>query len=266
MVKQAKDMKTVLMIGNGRMGTDIGLQCALYGKNVRYFIGVEEPVEALEPIKARQKEYLDMLIEKGFITKNVADKALLRVTFDTDIARICEGVDLVVEAVLETLDAKKAIWSRFAPYLPKNAVLATNTAAMLPSSFADASGAPERFIGWHFATPAYIQNFVDVMPHTGTDPEVATVLADFSRDIGLNYGIMKKELGNYITNNMLFSFLDKAFELVLDEYTTFKEIDKAWMAVRVVPIGPELWIKSVFRICAMYMLPEATALRLLRER
>lgn len=238
MLKSAKDMSTVLVLGNGRMGTDISCQCALFGKKVRMFIGVENPPEALEPVLERQKDYLQMLIGKGFITENVAERASKNITFDTDIARICEGVDLVVEAVLETLEAKRAIWSRFAPYLPEDALLASNTATLLLSAFADASGAPERFVGWHFATPSYIQNFVDIMPHEGTDKQWLQILGDFSNDIGLNYGIMNREIGGYITNNMLYSFMDKAFELMLNGYATFKEIDKAWMAVRIVPIGP----------------------------
>ena len=126
----------------------------------------------------------------------------------------------------------------FAPYFEKDTILATNTATMLPSAFADSSGAPERFVGWHFATPAYILNFVDVMPHPGTDPEVCRVMGEFSEMIGMNVGVMKKELGNYVSNSMLFSFMDKAFELVINGYATCEEIDKYWMIIRKAAIGP----------------------------
>ena len=238
MIKEAKDIKTVMMIGNGRMGTDIGMQCAIYGKNVRYFIGVEDPVEDVNVVRKRQADYLDSLIEKGFISERVKKEALERVTFDDNIERICKGVDLVVEAVLEILDVKRKTWARFAPYFEDYTILATNTATMLPSAFADASEAPDRFVGWHFATPAYILNFVDVMPHPGTDPEVCRVMGDFSEMVGMNVGVMEKELGNYVSNSMLFSFWDKAFELVTGGYATCEEIDKYWMIVRNAPIGP----------------------------
>lgn len=237
-MKTAENMHTVLMIGNGRMGTDIGLQCAIHGKNVRYFVGLETPTEALEPIVQRQWEYLLMLKGKGYISQRVIDKTFSRMSFDTDIERICDGIDLAVEAVPETVEAKTAIWSRFAPYLPKDAILATNTSALLPSKYAEATGAPERFLAWHFATPAYIQNFVDIMPHEKTDPAMLGIMADFSKDVGLNYGILDKEVANYITINMLFSFFDRAFELMFDGYAEVKEIDKAWMVIRQTPIGP----------------------------
>lgn len=238
MIARAKDIRTVLMIGNGRMGTDIGLQCALYGREVRYFIGLETPAEALEPIQKRQRDYLDMLIQRGYITPRVAEEALSRVSFNTDIAGICEGIDLAVEAVPETVEAKQAVWSRFAPHLPKHAILATNTTALRPSLYAENSGAPERFLAWHFATPAYIQNFVDLMPTEKTDPALISVMKEFSEEIGLNCGVLEKEIPHYITINMLFGFVDKAFELVLEGCADYRQIDKAWMSVRQVPVGP----------------------------
>lgn len=238
MITRAKDIQTVLMIGNGRMGTDIGLQCALYGRNVRYFLGLETPTEPLEPIQKRQRDYLDMLIARGYISARIAEEALSHVSFDTDLARICEGIDLAVEAVPETVEAKTAIWSRFAPYLPKHAILATNTTALRPSLYAEASGAPERFLAWHFATPAYIQNFVDLMPQEKTDPGCIAVMREFSEEIGLNVGVLEKEIPHYITINMLFGFVDKAFQLLLDGCADYRQIDKAWMSVRQVPVGP----------------------------
>lgn len=238
MVKKAEDIKTILVIGNGRMGTDISCQCALYGKDVRVFIGVEDPPEKIEPVKKRQKDYLNMLIEKGMISQKVADEASARITFDDNIERICKDVDLVSESVLEAVPIKQATWKKFAPYLPKDAILTSNTSSLVTSLYADSSGAPERFLAWHFHTPVFIQNYVDIMAHPGTDMAIIPELAKFTESLGLNYGIMEKEVYNYLANNMLVAVIDMAFHLWLNGSASFQDIDKAWMAVRVYPIGP----------------------------
>ena len=237
-MKRAEDIKTVLVIGNGRMGTDISCQCALHGVNVRMFVGLENPPEPVEPIKKRQKDYLDMLIEKGMISQRVADEASARITFDDDIERICKGVDLVSESVLESVEVKKNTWAKFAPYLPEDAILTSNTSTLVTSLYADACGSPERFFAWHFHTPVYIQNYVDIMPHPGTDRAYVEVMAEFSDSIGLNCGIEEKEVYGYLANSMLTAVLDTAMHLWIQGYASFQDIDRAWMAVRVYPIGP----------------------------
>jgi 3-hydroxybutyryl-CoA dehydrogenase len=248
MSKKAEDIKTILVIGNGRMGTDISCQCALYGKDVRVFIGVEDPPEKVEPVKKRQQDYLAMLIEKGMVSRRVADEASVRITFDDNIERICQGVDLVSESVLEAVPVKQATWKRFAPYLPKDAILTSNTSSLVTSLYADSSGAPERFLAWHFHTPVFIQNYVDIMPHLGTQEGIVPELVKFTKSLGLNCGVMNKEVYSYLANNMLIAVIDMAFHLWLDGSASFQDIDKAWMAVRVYPIGP-------FGICDKIGLP-----------
>lgn len=238
MVEKAADIRTILIIGNGRMGTDISCQCALFGKDVRVFIGVEDPPESLDAVKKRQKDYLDMLIGKGMISQKKADEASARITFDTDIERICKGVDLVSESVLEAVPVKQAVWSRFAPYLPKDAILSSNTSTLVTSLYADASGAPERFLAWHFHTPVFIQNYVDIMPNPKTDLSIVPILGEFTNSIGLNYGVLEKEVYSYLANNMLIAVIDNAFHMWLEGYASYQDIDKAWMAVRIYPIGP----------------------------
>lgn len=237
-MKSADDIRNILVIGNGLMGNQIACQCALYGKNVRIFVGLAEPSETVESIEKIQTDYLNMLIEKGMISRKRMKEGLGRITYHNDIERICQGIDLVSESVLESLDVKRKIWERFAPYLPTDAILTTNTSTLLPSDYADASGAPERFMAWHGHAPVFIQNYFDIMPHSGTDRTLISTMKEFSESIGLTYGVLTKETPGYLANNMLSAVFDVALHLWIHGAGSFQDIDRAWMAVRVYPIGP----------------------------
>ena len=235
-MKSANDIKTVLIIGNGLMGNQIACQCALFGKNVRMFVGLAD--ESIESIQAIQNKYLESLIEKEMISRNVVDEAVSRISYDTDIERICNNIDLVSESVLESIPIKREIWQRFAPYLPDDAILTSNTSTLPVSEYAEATGAPERFMAWHGHAPVFIQNYFDIMPHPGTDLSIVSPMIEFSESIGLTCGVLTKETPGYLANNMLTAVFDAAFELLLSGAASHQDIDKAWMAVRVYPIGP----------------------------
>ena len=235
-MKKSSDINTILVIGNGLMGNQIACQCALFGKNVRMFIGLAE--ETIGTVQAIQKKYLDSLIEKEMISQKIADEAMARITYSEDIEEICKDVELVTESVIEAIPIKQEIWARFAPYLPKDAILTSNTSTLAVSEYAEATGAPERFMAWHGHAPVFIQNYFDIMPHEGPDISIIQPMIEFSESIGLTCGVLTKETPGYLANNMLTAVFDAAFELYLDGAASYQDIDKAWMAVRVYPIGP----------------------------
>ena len=147
-------------------------------------------------------------------------------------------MDLVSESVPEDYDLKKKVWSGFAPYLPGHSILTTNTSSLLPSKFKDACGAPERFLSWHFHTPVFFQNLVDVMPSPATDPLYCKILMDFSPMIGQNVVYLENEYPRYLANTMFGAIIRSALKLYLDGAASYEDIDKAWMGVRKADMGP----------------------------
>ncbi|MEG1501396.1 MAG: 3-hydroxyacyl-CoA dehydrogenase NAD-binding domain-containing protein, partial [Clostridiales bacterium] len=211
-------IRKVLIIGNGAMAQHIGLQCALFDNEVVIYIRNPKKNDG---VKASLRKVADSLVADNLVSGEKADQALTRITYSNSVEDACKDVDLVSESVAENPEAKIDVWKKFAPYLPASAILTTNTSSMLPSMFAEASGAPERFLAWHFHLTVFRQNLADIMAHPGTDPKYVEAMKDFTKSIQQNYCMMKKESPGYLANSMLFVVLDKALDLYLSGAADF---------------------------------------------
>lgn len=244
----------VLLIGNGAMARNIGLQCALFGcEAVVYVRNASKNQEVLKSIEA----VAEGLIADNWISESKGREALCRISISNAPEEACNGVDLVSESVAETTEIKLETWKKFAPFFPPHTILTTNSSSIVPSVFAEASGAPERFLSWHFHLPVFKQNLVDIMGHKGTDMKYVEALENFSRRIGQNYCTLRKECGGFLANNMLFVVLDKALELYLEGAAGFEEIDRAWMTVRLENSGPFGIMDKIGLDVILELLPES---------
>lgn len=232
---EIKSIHRILLIGNGSMCQQIAVQCALFACDAVLYV---RNIAKNDQVRQEIESILAGLEKQKMVSRGKAAKALSRISLSNDVADACQHVALISESVAEDLAVKRETWGKFAPHLPKNAILTTNTSSLLPSQFAAASGAPERFLAWHFHLPVFRQNLCDIMVHPGTDPKYVPVLEAFSKKIHQNCCILKKEHGGFLANNMLFVVLDKALDLYLDDIADFANIDKAWMGVRVADSGP----------------------------
>lgn len=233
-----KDFKieTVFSIGCGVIAQHIVSQCALHHCQVVVFVRNEEEKQTC--IKGIRDLVLVSLIKKGLITPAQAEQAIARIRYIDDPADTPQDAQLVTESVLEDLQVKRDTWARFAPYLPKDAILTTNTSTMCTSQICDACGNPSHFLAWHFAAPVYVNNIADIMPHAGTDPCCVEIVEAFSRKLHLNPVILKRELGGYLANSLLSPVLETALEIYHNGYADFVDIDRSWMTVRLEQAGP----------------------------
>ncbi len=232
----ANDIRKVMTLGSGTMAQQIATQCALFGRSVVIYARNEK--ERQVAIRGIPHVVLAPIAKAGMISDNLAAEALGRISYIMDPRDTPEDVDLVSESVFERYDTKEEVWARFAPHLPKHAILTTNTSSLQPSRFAKACGAPERFLAWHFYTPIFFQNTVDVMPLPETDPELVTTMIDFSHSIHENPVLITKETPGFLANNLLFSVLNTAMDLYRQGAAPFEEIDRSWMGVRLANAGP----------------------------
>jgi len=232
---QASDIKKVLIIGSGTMGRHIGLQNALFGCDV-VFYDINE--EILEKALVHIGKIAAGLVRGGYITEEMAQAAKARISTTTDMAAAAVNVNLVSESVPENIELKKKVWGEFSKYLPKDAILTTNTSTLLPSLFAESSGNPARFLAWHFAMPVFLLNIADVMPHPGTDPAVTELMIEHSRRVGQTPIYIAKEWPKYVYNEMFVSLLAAAQRLAVNDVASIEDIDRAWMVIMEMPRGP----------------------------
>ena len=229
------DVRRVLIVGSGTMGLQIGLQCATHGYDVAMYD--LEPA-ALEAGARRLRAYADELVAAGRIGSATRDQALGRVTWTSDPAAAAAEADILSESVPEDPALKGRVFGQFNALCPSRTIFTTNTSSLLPSTFAAAAGRPDRFAALHFHTPVWQSNVVDVMPLPGTAPETTDLLWAFAQKIGQIPIHVRKESPGYVFNAMYNTINREAITLAANEVASVEDVDRAWMGIFKMPIGP----------------------------
>jgi len=232
---QIDDVRRVLIIGSGTMGLQIGLQCATHGYAVALY---DNDPGALEAGMARLRGYADDQVRAGVIDAAGRERALGAITTTTDQALAAAEVDLVSESVPEDPALKGRVLGQFNALCPPRTIFTTNTSSLLPSMFAAATGRPDRFAALHFHQPVWSGNVVDVMPHPGTSQDTTELLLAFARRIGQIPIHLRKESHGYVFNAMYNAINTAAVTLVANGVTSLEDVDRAWMGIFKMPIGP----------------------------
>jgi 3-hydroxybutyryl-CoA dehydrogenase len=229
-----EELHTVLVIGAGTMGRQIALQSAMYGLDVNLY---DISQDALEKGLAQIHEYADGMIVQGAFSKEQAQGILARIHPTTDPVTAARA-DLVSESVPEDPQLKAKVFAQFNLLCPPHTIFTTNTSSLVPSMIAEASGRPDRFAALHFHGYVWISNVVDIMPHPGTSDETIALIEAFARRIGQIPICLNKENYAYVFNNMLNALLRSATSLAANDVTSFENVDRAWMGVMKMPVGP----------------------------
>lgn len=230
-----EDVRTLLVIGSGTLGGQIALQSAMYGFEINLY---DISSEALEKGLQLIRGYLDEMIAQGALSQAQAAAALERIHPTTDPQTGATGVDLVSESVPEDPQLKGKVFAQFNALCPPHTIFTTNTSTLVPSMYAEATGRPDRFAAMHFHGLVWISNVVDIMPHPGTSVETLDLLEAFAHRIGQIPIRLNKENHSYVFNNMLNAVLRTANSMAARQVTSIENIDRAWMGVMKMPVGP----------------------------
>jgi 3-hydroxybutyryl-CoA dehydrogenase len=230
-----EDVHRVLVIGSGTMGLQIGLQAATHGYDVVVY---ETDAAAREAAPGRLRRYGEEQLAARVIDAGELERSLGRVRVTGDPATAGADVDLVTECVPEDPELKGRVLGQFNELCPPGAVFTTNTSTLLPSMFAEATGRPDRFAALHFHIPVWSANVVDVMPHPGTSAETTELLLDFARRLGQIPIRMHRESIGYVFNAVYTAMNRAAMTLVAKDVASVEDVDRAWMVIMKMPIGP----------------------------
>jgi 3-hydroxybutyryl-CoA dehydrogenase len=232
---RAEDVRRVLVIGSGTMGLQIGLQAAMYGCQV--VVHDTEPA-ALDAAPGRLRGYGEAPVAAGLIDAGRLERALASIECIADPVAAAAGVDLVSESVPEDPELKGRVLGRFNELCPQRTIFTTNSSTLLPSMFAAATGRPDRFAALHFHIPVWSSNVVDVMPHPGTSAETTELLLAFARRIGQIPIRLRKENFGYVFNALYTAINREALTLVTNGIASVQDVDRAWIGIMKMPIGP----------------------------
>jgi len=222
---------SVGIVGAGTMGSGIAMAFLSAGLPV---ILLETGREALDRGIAQIRRTYETNVSKGRMTSEAADHALGLLTASLDHADL-GSCDLIVEAVFELMEVKRAVFARLAAVARPDAILATNTSYLDVDEIARASGRPDRVIGLHFFSPANIMQLLEVVRGARTAPQVLATAMALAKRIG-KIAVVSRVCHGFIGNRILAARRAQAFDLLLDGATP-QQIDEAHVAFGM-PMGP----------------------------
>jgi 3-hydroxybutyryl-CoA dehydrogenase len=236
MLTRMHELKRVLVVGAGTMGSQIALQTALSG---RYDVTLVDTVAGqLERARAQNRKLLDRSVEKERITREKAAEALECIKDSNDLARSVAAADLVIEAVIENFDAKKSVFEDIGKHARPESILASNSSTIAISRLADFSGRPERCCNMHFFHPVTVMQLCEVVRGPKTSDETVETAMEFVRSIDRTPVLLQKEIWGFIVNRILFAASEEALSLYEGGYASAEDIDIAVQKGLNWPMGP----------------------------
>ncbi len=228
------DIRKVLIIGAGTMGQQVGFLCAAKGFDTTIY-DLSQPI--LDNAYASIEKLSALFVSRGMLSNDNAQDAIARITLTTDERRAGEDADFLSESVTESLDVKCRVLEKFGAVCPPHTVFTTNTSTLIPSLMAHATGRPPLFAAFHFHNTVST-NIVDIMPHPGTADETVDLIRKFAIRLGQTPILIKKENYGYAFNAILMNLCDTALYLAAAGVSTIEDIDRAWMGIMRMDMGP----------------------------
>ena len=225
MIFKPMEKTKIAVIGAGTMGANIALSFAVHGFEVR-LCDVSEA--QLEKARASLRKHAAMMRSHGITTKAEAE-VLAKVAFGTDIEQSVDGVNLVLEAVRESLQLKLQVFTKLDRLCAPDVILASTTSTLMPSELAVGlinAHRKSRFLVMHYWNPAHLIPLVEVVPHRETQQEVldfATTLLERCEMLPIQ---LRKEVPGFIGNRLAFALQREAMSLVSKGVAAPEDIDK----------------------------------------
>ena len=236
MLKRMHELKRVVVVGAGTMGSQIALQTALSG---RYDVGLVDTIAAqLEKASGQNRKLLDRSVEKGRLTADRADAAFDRIQTSSDLKAAVRDADLVIEAVIEDFDAKRAVFESLGEHARKDAILASNSSTIAISRLSGFTGRPEQCCNMHFFHPVTVMQLCEVVRGPQTSDATVETAMEFVRSIARTPVLLKKEIWGFIVNRILFAASEEAMHLLEGGYASAEDIDIAVQKGLNWPMGP----------------------------
>ena len=218
------EIRSICVIGGGRMGRQIALNASIYG----YKAVVNDMSEAVcADVEKWAEEYLAERIAKGRMTEEKVAEVKSLFSVERDLAKAVEGVDCVIEAIIEVEDVKHKLFQQLSDILPEDTIIATNSSFMVSSKFVDDVKNPARLCNMHYYNPALVLKFVEVVQGPHTSAETASACYRFCKKTGKMPVWMKKELPGFLGNYVRGGLSERATYLVHHGYCTPQDVDTA---------------------------------------
>ncbi|RLQ07553.1 3-hydroxyacyl-CoA dehydrogenase family protein [Micromonospora sp. BL1] len=229
----ARAIAKVGVVGSGTMATGIIEVFAKAGYEVVSVTrGAEKSAKVCEAVKTS----LNKGVVRGKLSETDRDAALGRITWSATLEHLAD-VDLVVEAVIEELSVKKALFASLDEICKPGVVLATTTSSLPVIDVAMATQRPADVVGLHFFNPAPIMPLVEIVQTIRTSAETSATARAVCAKLGKT-GVVCGDRSGFIVNALLFPYLNDAVKMLEASYSTADDIDYAMKLGCGYPMGP----------------------------
>jgi 3-hydroxybutyryl-CoA dehydrogenase len=227
------DIRTVGVLGCGLMGSGIAQVSA--GAGYRTIVR-EVNDTALQAGLGRIRKFLSDGVAKGKVTDEAQNKTLGNLTGTTNTADL-KDCDIVIEAIVENLDEKRAIYAAVEAAVRPETIIASNTSSLCITELAAATKRPDRFGGLHFFNPVPLMKLVEVIRALTTSEETNQALTVFAASVGKE-PIAAPDRPGFIVNRLLVPYLLDAIREYERGLGTIEDIDKGMKLGCGYPMGP----------------------------
>jgi 3-hydroxybutyryl-CoA dehydrogenase len=228
-----RSVSAVGVVGSGTMASGIVEVFAKGGFDVIFVARSQEKADA---VIARITASLAKAVERGKLDEQARDAALARITGTSSLADLA-GVDLVVEAVVEDITVKQALFTELDGICKPGAVLATTTSSLPVIDMAAVTTRPQDVVGLHFFNPAQIMRLVEVVHTVATAEDVVSTAVETCEAIG-KHPVICGDRAGFIVNALLFPYLNDAIRMLEANYAAADDMDLAMKKGCGYPMGP----------------------------
>ncbi|HEV7207334.1 MAG TPA: 3-hydroxybutyryl-CoA dehydrogenase [Mycobacteriales bacterium] len=229
----ARPVTRIGVVGTGTMALGIIEVCVKAGYETVFRARSQDKVTA---VQARIAASLDKAVQRGRLEQPARDAALARLTGTTELDALA-NCDLVVEAVVEELAVKKALFAALDEVVKPGAILATTTSSLPVIECAQATRRPANVVGMHWFNPAQVMRLVEIVPTVSTDPDVVATIRAVCEQAG-KHPVVCGDRAGFIVNALLFPYLNDAARMLEAHYATADDIDTAMTVGCGHPMGP----------------------------
>jgi 3-hydroxybutyryl-CoA dehydrogenase len=226
-------IEKVGVVGCGLMGSGIAQVCAQAG--FQTIVREVSPELVEKGLKGIEKN-LARLVEKSTITEAAKSEIRGRLKGVTAIDEL-KDCDLVVEAIIEQLPAKRELFTTLDSLCPAHTIFASNTSSLTITEIAAATRRPQRFVGLHFFNPVPVMKLVEVVRTIATDPAVYEEMVNFGAKVGKT-PVRAQDSGGFIVNRLLVPYLLDAIRALEEGVGSVVDIDNSMKLGCGYPMGP----------------------------
>lgn len=230
------EIKRIAVLGAGLMGHGIAQVAAQVGKYEVNLRDVEQ--RFVDNGMTMIKDSLQRFVKKGQLPEAEMNTALNRIHPTLDLKEAVANADLIIEAVPENIDLKKATFKEVDSYAPAHAIIASNTSSVSITEMASATKRPEKVCGMHFFNPPQLMKLIEIIKGARTSDDTVQVILSVAHKMEKETVLVKKDSPGFIVNRILIPALNEAVALYWEGVAERDDIDKAIKLGLNWPMGP----------------------------